>query len=118
MLTLTLVFSRHTLNGPFTVYFFLCPKSRFPDDPEDYAINPYLAGINHIFAAPRQVCDNCGQQDAAGVLASGTIPITPLLLDYMNNGTLDSMRPDDVHPFLVKHLRWRVVYVSLFLPEL
>jgi tyrosinase len=75
-------------------------------------MSPYLAGINHIFAAPREVCDNCGRQDAAGVLASDTVPITPLLLDYMALGVLESMRAEHVHPFLVKYLRWRVVYVS------
>ena len=75
-------------------------------------MNPYLAGINHIFAAPREVCDNCGQQDAAGVLASDTVPITPLLLDYIMKGTLESMRAEHVRPFLVRYLRWRVVYVS------
>ena len=107
------IVKRNALNGPFTIYFFLCSKSRFPDDPDEYAVNPYLAGINHIFAAPREVCDNCGQQDAAGHLASDTVPITPLLLDYMNNGTLESMRAEHVRPFLVKYLRWRVVYVSL-----
>lgn len=80
-------------------------------------MNPYLAGINHVFAAPRQICDNCGQQDAAGSLASDTVPITPLLLDYVMNGTLESMRAEHVGPFLVKYLRWRIVFVSVFLSE-
>ncbi|EXJ66952.1 uncharacterized protein A1O5_10147 [Cladophialophora psammophila CBS 110553] len=102
----------NAFNGPFIIYFFLCPKSRFPDNPAEYAVSPYLAGINHVFAAPREVCDNCGQQDAAGVLASDTVPITPLLLGYMVNGTLESMRAEHVCPFLVKYLRWRVVYIS------
>jgi tyrosinase len=106
------VVKRNALNGPFTIYFFLCPKSRFPDHEEDYATSPYLAGINHVFAAPREVCDNCGQQDAAGFLASDTVPITPLLLDYIAEGTLQSMRTEHVRPFLVKYLRWRIVYVS------
>ncbi|OAP60301.1 hypothetical protein AYL99_05303 [Fonsecaea erecta] len=107
------VVKRNALNGPFTIYFFLCPKSRFPDDPAEYVASPYLAGINHIFAAPREVCDNCGQQDAAGVLASDTVPITPLLLDYVGVGTLESMRAEHVRPFLVKYLRWRVVYAGI-----
>ncbi|KIW32469.1 uncharacterized protein PV07_04014 [Cladophialophora immunda] len=107
------VVKRNALNGPFTIYFFLCPRSRFPDDPAEYAVSPYLAGINHIFAAPREVCDNCGRQDAAGVLASDTVPITPLLLDYVGNGALESMRAEHVRPFLVKYLRWRVVYAGI-----
>ncbi|KIW95713.1 uncharacterized protein Z519_04298 [Cladophialophora bantiana CBS 173.52] len=106
------MFLRNAFNGPFTIYFFLCPKSRFPDDPAEYAVSSFLARINHVFAAPREVCDNCGQPDAAGVLASDTVPITPLQLDYMVNGTLESMRAEHVCPFLVKYLRWRVVSVS------
>jgi tyrosinase len=108
---------RNALNGPFTIYFFLCPRSHFPSDthPSDYALSPYLAGINHIFASPREVCDNCGAQDVTGSLASDTVPISPLLLDYMNKGQLQSMRAEHVRPFLVDYLRWRVVHVSLLL---
>ena len=44
--------------------------------------SPYLAGVNYIFTSPREFCDNCGQQDEVGQVASDTHPITPLLLDY------------------------------------
>jgi hypothetical protein len=101
-------------NGPFTIYFFLALSGEVTTDPAQHSQSPHLAGLNHIFAAPREICDNCGDQEAAGQLASDTSPITPLLLDYLDlpdNG-LESLRPEHVKPFLVKYLRWRVVYAS------
>ena len=82
--------------------------------------SPYLAAINYIFASPRETCDNCGKQDAAGQLASDTSPITPLLLDYLErtDNNLETLEPENVRPFLIKNLRWRVVYVSPHKPEL
>ncbi|CZT49606.1 uncharacterized protein RSE6_10479 [Rhynchosporium secalis] len=106
------VVNRAAANGPFTIFFFLSLSEELTTDPQNYGQSPYLAGINHIFAAPREVCSNCGDLEAAGQLATDTSPITPLLLDYLdvpNNG-LASMRPEHVKPFLVKHLRWRVIY--------
>jgi tyrosinase len=105
---------RSAANGPFTIYFFLSLSGEITTDPTKYGQSPHLAGLNHIFAAPREVCSNCGDLEAAGQLASDTSPITPLLLDYLeapDNG-LESLRPEHVKPFLVKYLRWRVVYVS------
>ncbi|KAH7403824.1 hypothetical protein BKA64DRAFT_461089 [Cadophora sp. MPI-SDFR-AT-0126] len=106
------VVKRAAANGPFTIYFFLSLSGELTTDPNNYSQSPYLAGINHVFAAPREVCSNCGDLEAAGQLASDTSPITPLLLDYVDipdNG-LESLRPEHVKPFLVKYLRWRVVY--------
>ena len=72
----------------------------------------YLARVNHISATPCEVCDICAQQDAAGVLASKTVPITPMLLDYIVNGTLEIMRTEHVRPFFGEVLEWRVVHVG------
>jgi len=105
---------RGAANGVFDIYFFLVPQGQLPNDPAQFATSPFLAALAHIFASPREVCDNCGQQDAAGQLLTGTSPITPLLLDYLDrtDNHLDSLRPEHVEDFLVKYLRWRVVYVS------
>lgn len=112
------VVKRAAANGPFTIYFFLCTHGELADgDAAGYAHSPFLAGVNHIFAAPRELCDNCGDREAAGQLASDTTPVTPLLLDYLGvegNG-LESLRPEHVKGFLVRYLRWRVVFVSFFL---
>ncbi|KAK1830571.1 hypothetical protein QBC39DRAFT_353383 [Podospora conica] len=111
------VVKRAAANGPFTIYFFLCTHGELADgDTSAYAHSPFLAGVNHVFAAPRELCDNCGDREAAGQLASDTTPVTPLLLDYLGiegNG-LESLRPEHVKGFLVRYLRWRVVFVSFF----
>lgn len=101
----------------FTIFFFLAKAGEINEDPATFSASPFLAGINHIFTAPREHCDNCGTLEAAGQLATDTTLITPLLLDYLGipeNG-LESLRPEHVRPFLVEYLRWRVVYVSLCL---
>lgn len=113
---------RSASNGSFTIFFFLALSGELNEDPATFGDSPFLAGVNHIFAAPREQCDNCGRLEAAGQHAADTLLITPLLLDYLDlpdNG-LESLRPEHVKPFLVKYLRWRVVYVSdiLFDPRL
>ena len=101
---------RAALDGAFTVYYFV---GDFPDNSEAYSTAPPLAGVNHVFAAPAEACDNCGFQQAAGLRVSNTQPITPILFDYMENQRLQSLHPRDVVPFLRANLHWRVVGVSL-----
>lgn len=101
-------------NGPFTIYFFLSRKGEVAGDASTFAQSPFLAGVNHLFVASSNACDNCGDLGAQGQISSETTPITPLLLTYLDlpdNG-LESLRPEHVKPFLVNYLRWRVVFVS------
>ena len=56
--------NRLALNGAFTLYYFVGPAP-VADTDELYSIYPTLAGASHIFAAPEEVCDNCGNQAAA-----------------------------------------------------
>ena len=85
------------------------PQSLRPD--ADYVMEPSLAGITHVFAAPEQICDNCGLQGEQSAIVTNTVPVTSLLLDYLAKGTLESLRPEHVKPFLIKGLKWRVVSV-------
>src|SRR5271156_291618 len=73
---------------------------------------PTMAGLSHIFAAPIEACDNCGRQRLQATLVTSTAPMTPMLLDYVKIGELEDLSPDNVKPFLVKRLKWRVVDVS------
>ncbi|KAK1753621.1 hypothetical protein QBC47DRAFT_430447 [Echria macrotheca] len=105
-------------HGPFTIYFFLAKPGEVPSADADsnvLARSPFLAGINHMFVASSDACDNCGDLEALGQISSDTTPITPLLLTYLElpegNG-LESLRPEHVKPFLIKYLRWRVVFKS------
>lgn len=84
----------------------------FPEDVQHYSTAPTIAGTNYIFTAPSRACDNCGIQAEAGLRVSDSTPITPILLDYVSNGTLSSLYPIDVVPFLKTNLHWRTVGVS------
>jgi tyrosinase len=93
-------------HGPFTIYFFLALQGEVPSDADaaSLARSPFLAGINHLFVASSDACDNCGDLEALGQISSDTTPITPLLLTYLElpegNG-LESLRPEHVKPLIV-----------------
>ena len=101
------------LNGAFTIFYFVNDSSAPIPADSNYILEPTLAGITHIFAAPENLCDNCGRQDQQGTVVTNTVPITSLLLDYVKKGRLESLRPEHVKPFLIRGLKWRVVSVSL-----
>ena len=100
---------RSALNGAFDIYYFI---GDFPEDPEAYRMAPTLAGINHIFSAPAEACDNCARQGEEQLVVGNANPITPMLLDYVKIGKLPNLQPDVVVPFLRSNLHWRVVGVS------
>ena len=101
--------SRSALNGAFSIYYFV---GDFPSDFNDYEVAPTFAGLEHIFAAPAEACDNCGHQREEHQLAANTNPITAILLDYVKNGKLPDLHPENVVPFLRANLHWRVVGVG------
>ena len=112
----TLTLFRMTLNGSFSIYYFIGPAGgAITVPPQDYLTAPTLAGFTYIFAAPKQACDNCGIQDEHGLLVTNTTPITPMLLDYIKIGQLQSLEPEHVKPFLISRLKWRVQTVRPFL---
>lgn len=99
------------LNGSFTIYYFIGNFTE--DNARDYALQPTMAGLNHVFTSTREACDNCGDQMDEGHLVTDTNPITPMLLDYIEIGQLADLTPANVVPFLIKNLKWRVVTVCL-----
>lgn len=106
------------MNGSFAIYWFIGNIETSNSD--DYLIQPTNAGINYVFAASREACDNCGQQDDDQVLVGDTKIITPMLMDYIlkDNEPLQDLTPEHVVPFLVKNLKWRIVAVSPPTPNL
>ncbi|KAF3000407.1 hypothetical protein E8E14_002195 [Neopestalotiopsis sp. 37M] len=103
------VVERLALNGTFTIYYFVGGVPGNDVTPSRYCLHPTLAGVKHIFAAPVEACDNCGEHREAGQTESGTLPINPILLDHKIAGNLADLSPNSVQPFLVNNLRWRVV---------
>lgn len=86
--------------------------------PTQYCLHPTLAGVKHIFAAPVEACDNCGQHRDAAQKESGTLPINLILLDHKISGHLADLSPDNVQPFLIHNLRWRVADVSKYITSI
>ncbi|OJD40032.1 tyrosinase [Diplodia corticola] len=111
--------NKDALDGAFTLYFFIGPTaaadtSEAGDGPATWQAEPTLAGMTHVFAAPRAACDNCALQSDEGLRVTGTTAVTPILLDYVEDGRagLGSLAPDDVVPFLRRALVWRVADVN------
>ena len=73
-------------------------ESRSLPKDTDFAMDPTLAGLTHIFTAPRRICDNCGQQGEQASIVTNTISITSLLLDYVAVGKLQSLDAEHVKP--------------------
>jgi len=99
------------MDGAFAIYYFI---GDFPGNVQAYRTAPTLAGINHVFVAPAEACDNCARQKSEKVLVRDTNPMTPILFDYQKNGKLANLHPEDVVPFLRTNLHWRVVGVCGF----
>lgn len=97
---------RLALNGSFTVFFFV---GAFDENPATYHLTPTLAGKAHFFIAPSEACENCFALGEAGAKVGQSTNITPILCDYIDQGQLASLEPDDVAPFLTENLKWRVI---------
>ncbi|KAF2205503.1 Di-copper centre-containing protein [Delitschia confertaspora ATCC 74209] len=97
---------RLALNGSFATFFFI---GDFEDDPTRYVFQGTLAGLAAVFSAPVEACDNCGRQREQALEVTDTTDITPLLLDYIKAGKLQSLDPEPVEKFLKENLKWRVI---------
>lgn len=103
---------RLALNGSFTIYFFIGEVPPTNISTIDYLAYPTLAGANHVFAAPTEACDNCGNQQRQARIVTDTVPITPKLLDHVQTGDLADLTVRNVKSFLTKNLKWKVVTVN------
>lgn len=85
---------------------------------------------------PNSTCANCASQEAAGAHLAGAAPLTQNLIRYIHHGrpvperepdaplrdgdqlppvALASLDREDVVPFLLRNLHWRIVRVSLWI---
>ncbi|MCJ1400073.1 hypothetical protein MMC11_003276 [Xylographa trunciseda] len=100
------VVERMAMNGSFTIFYIIGDVTG--NSGQEWSELPGFFGVTHVFAAPKEACDNCGKQEEQAQLVTSTSAMTSLLLDYVESGKLNSMNHTDVEPFLVKHLKWRV----------
>ncbi|KAK8855098.1 tyrosinase precursor (monophenol monooxygenase) [Apiospora arundinis] len=78
--------------------------------------NDVLVGVHHVFTAPAQVCDNCGDHAAAATVVSTTVPVTSILGDFRAQHVIPNLEPGDVKPLLSKRLKWRICKMSIVSP--
>ena len=122
-------YEKYALDGhPFTIRFFIgeVPKGSGRDK-----IAQALTHVGEIynFVDPVEFdkggCANCAKQKRERILSSGSVALTNPLLTRYKQGvphdhaasgdvhTLQSMKPEDVIPFLTDHFHWRVTDVSV-----
>jgi hypothetical protein len=100
---------RLALNGPFGIYYFIGgPGGKVDVLPNKYLVAPTLAAFTYNFTSSPDTCENCAQQRKERMKITGCEVLTPILIDYIKIGELKSLEPQDVKPFLVDRLRWRV----------
>jgi hypothetical protein len=97
------------LNGPFGIYYFIGEAGGAINVlPENYLVAPTLAAFSYNFTSTTENCANCAKHGEERVKITSTAVLTPILIDYIKIGDLRSLDPNDVKPFLVDRLRWRV----------
>jgi tyrosinase len=94
---------KYALNAPFFVHIFVGP---FNHDPFSWSFDPNLAGTQAIFvkAASSIASCNCSSDQ----MITATIPLTDALSKRITSGSLKSMNVNDVTPFLVENLSYRI----------
>lgn len=90
--------TRQALGGPFKVDLALGGPSK----------QPLYVGSMSVFASPPAIASMKKMAPGAEYI-SGTVPLTAALVDEVADGTLASMEPGDVEPYLREHLTTRVV---------
>jgi tyrosinase len=102
---------KHGLNQTFRVFVFV---GDFNQDPATWAFEPNLAGRFTVLSrsgnatTATATCAKCVEDAAAALVVTGTVPLTSALLTDIAAGRLLSLRSEDVEPYLVKNLHWRI----------
>ncbi|KAI5926790.1 hypothetical protein F4810DRAFT_724400 [Camillea tinctor] len=91
--------NRQALNTSFSILLFIGPV---PSDPKSWSFADNLVGSLGIFA-------NVGPQgNMQHGKITGTVPLTSALMSLISGGSIPSLYPDDVVPFLRSQLQLRI----------
>ncbi|KAF2194899.1 Di-copper centre-containing protein [Zopfia rhizophila CBS 207.26] len=97
---------KHGLSQTFRVYVFL---GDFNPDPASWPTEYNVVGRFTVLGRGGDTqCSKCQQDQAEELVVTGTVPLTSALLQDIVEGQLASLKPEDVEPYLVKNLHWRV----------
>lgn len=101
---------KHGLGGQsFRVQIFLGPVD--DTSPSSWPTSASSVGrVSILGRLPETECAKCRADTAAGLMVSGTVPLTMALLREIveGEGGLEGLGEDEVVPFLREELRWKV----------
>jgi tyrosinase len=96
---------KYALNAPFFIHIFLGP---FNPDPFSWSFEPNLVGTHFICVKGASAIVNSACNCDPDQMVSGTIPLTHALEKHVSEGSLKSLDPEDVNPYLAENLKYRV----------
>ena len=94
---------KYALNAPFFIHAFIGP---FDANPFTWSFEPNLVGTHCVFLKSSPVTA------FNDLFVSATIPLTAALQDSIANGTLKSLDPSDVTPFLANEFQYRITTID------
>jgi len=102
---------KYALDSSFFIHIFL---GDFNPDPFKWSFEPNLVGTHCIFVNNPHTtrCAKCKRDQTNDLQVTGAIPLTMTLIDAVHAGTLASLDPADVEPYLKSNLHWRVTRVN------
>lgn len=97
---------KHGLSQTFRVFVFL---GDFNPDPATWPFEENLVGRFTVLGrAPDTGCEKCKVDQEDKLVVTGTVPLTTALLKEIVAGRLQGLGSEEVEPYLVRHLHWRV----------
>jgi tyrosinase len=103
---------KYALNASFFVHVFI---GDFNPEPFSWSFEPKLVGSHCVFVnnPDHTECSKCKDDETRQIQVTASIPLTTTLIDCIKDRELRSLNPEDVEPFLIKNLHWRITLVSL-----
>lgn len=111
---LNLQSEKFALNGSYAIYIFLGYFNE--QDVSTWPLALSLVGTHAVFTALSSDPLGSGLQDGptmANVNVTGTVPLTSVLLQRVQEGDLDDMDDETVEKYLSDNLRWRAALVRV-----
>ncbi|KAI9775145.1 MAG: hypothetical protein M1839_001396 [Geoglossum umbratile] len=102
---------KYALNRSFFVHIFI---GEFDPEPFSWSFEPKLVGSHCVFVNDPGTteCSKCKDDEAKQIQVTASIPLTTTLIDCVKAHELRSLSPEEVEPYLVKNLHWRVTLLD------
>jgi len=102
---------KYALNQSFFVHVFI---GDFDPEPFSWSFEPKLVGSHCVFVNDPETteCDKCKDDETRQIQVTASIPLTTTLISCVKDRELKSLRSEDVEPFLIKNLHWRVTLLD------